>query len=104
MLTCTQDIFQRILTAVFTTRPMGHFQEPNSGQSNAKLIEKSPFITNAALSQKRAADVVSVLNAIVPHLPIILVENERVTTVVTNIATSVIGPTFRTKTFPEHVS
>ncbi|OAF99698.1 uncharacterized protein CC84DRAFT_1156730 [Paraphaeosphaeria sporulosa] len=98
------DIFQRILTAVFTTRPMGHFQEPNSGQSNAKLIEKSPFITNAALSQKRAADVVSVLNAIVPHLPIILVENERVTTVVTNIATSVIGPTFRTKTFPEHVS
>ncbi|KAF9731537.1 hypothetical protein PMIN06_009588 [Paraphaeosphaeria minitans] len=99
------DIFQRILTAVFTTRPMGHFQEPNSGQSNSKLmIDKSPLLTNTALSQKRAADVVSVLNAIVPHLPIILVENERVTTVVTNIATSVIAPTFRTKTFPEHVS
>ncbi|KAF2444412.1 cellular morphogenesis regulator dopa [Karstenula rhodostoma CBS 690.94] len=98
------DIFQRILTAVFTTRPMGHFQEPNSAQSNFKVTEKSSLPTNSTLSQQRAADVVSVLNAIVPHLPIILVENERVTTVVTNIATSVISPTFRTKTFPEHVS
>ncbi|KAJ4348378.1 uncharacterized protein N0V89_009752 [Didymosphaeria variabile] len=98
------DIFQRILTAVFTTRPMGHFQEPNSGQGNAKASEKLYISTNSALSQKRAADIVTVLNAIVPHLPIILVENERVSTVATNIATSVIGPTFRTKTFPENVS
>jgi hypothetical protein len=104
MLTFTQDIFQRILTAVFTTRPMGHLQEPNPSQGNLKTTEKPSLPINSTLAQKRAADVVSVLNAIVAHLPIILIENERVTTVVTNIATSVIGPTFRTKTFPEHVS
>ncbi|KAJ4290999.1 hypothetical protein N0V90_010195 [Kalmusia sp. IMI 367209] len=94
------DIFQRILTAVFTTRSMGFLQDP----SQIKGIEKTSAITNGSLAQKRAADVVSVLNAIVPHLSIILVENERVTTVVTNIATSVIGPTFRTKSFPDNVS
>lgn len=103
VLTNVQDIFQRILTAVFTTRPMGHLQETSSNQST-KVPEKPLHPTNNALSQKRAADVVSVLNAVVPQLSIILVENERVTTVVTNIATSVIGPTFRTKAFPENVS
>lgn len=79
---------------------MGFLQDPN--QVNA--TEKPSIVTNGRLAQMRAADVVSVLNAIVPHLPIILVENERVTTVVTSIATSVIGPTFRTKAFPENIS
>ncbi|KAF1970356.1 cellular morphogenesis regulator dopa [Bimuria novae-zelandiae CBS 107.79] len=94
------DIFQRILTAVFTTRSMGFLQDP--GQ--VKSTEKPSAVTNGSLSQRRATDVVSVLNTIVPYLPIILVENERVTTVVTNIATSVIGPTFRTKAFPDNVT
>ncbi|PVH92770.1 hypothetical protein DM02DRAFT_677280 [Periconia macrospinosa] len=94
------DIFQRILTAVFTTRSMGYLQDPSQVTSTEKTVQA----TNGSLGQKRATDVVSVLNSIVPNLSIILVENDRVTNVVSSIATSVIGPTFRAKSFPENVS
>jgi hypothetical protein len=79
---------------------MGYLQDP----SQATASEKTSTTTNGTLWQNRATDVVSVLNTIVPNLPLILVENERVTNVVTNISTSVIGPTFRAKSFPENVS
>lgn len=72
--------------------------------SQVIATEKMPSATNSDLGHKRAADVVSVLNFVVPHLPIILTENERVASVVTSISTSVIGPTFRSKAFPENVS
>lgn len=39
-----------------------------------------------------------------PKLSIILVENDRVAKVVSDISASVIGPTFRAKAFPENVS
>ncbi|KAF2122140.1 Dopey, N-terminal-domain-containing protein [Lophiotrema nucula] len=94
------DLFTRILTAVFTTRSMGYLQEP--GQAAA--TEKTSSSTNGSVGQKRAVDVVSILTSIVPHLPIILVENDRVATVVTNISTSVVGPTFRAKVFPDNVT
>ncbi len=46
----------------------------------------------------------SILNTIVPRLSIILVENDRVAKVATDVSTSVIGPTFRAKAFPDNVS
>jgi len=79
---------------------MGFLQDP----SHIKATEKSTITTHRSLAQKQATDVVSILNSIVPYLSIILVETERVTSVVTNIVTSVIGPTFRAKAFPENVS
>ncbi|CAI6339107.1 unnamed protein product [Periconia digitata] len=94
------DIFQRILTALFTTRSMGYLQDPN--QSNP--AENSTHVTNGSLGQERANDVVSVLNVIVPNLPAILVENDRVANIVSSIATSVVGPTFRAKSFPDNIS
>ncbi|KAF2679095.1 cellular morphogenesis regulator dopa [Lentithecium fluviatile CBS 122367] len=94
------DIFQRILTAIFTTRSMGFLQDP----SQVMAAEKISASTNSGLGHKRANDVVFILNSIVPHLPIILVENERVANVVTSISTSVIGPTFRAKAFPDNVT
>lgn len=78
---------------------MGFLQDPSQTKGSEKSV-----VTNGTLAQKRSADVVAALNNIVPHLPIILVENDRVTTVVTNIATSVIGPTFRAKSFPDNVT
>ncbi|KAF2008205.1 hypothetical protein P154DRAFT_479752 [Amniculicola lignicola CBS 123094] len=94
------DIFTRILTAVFTTRSMGFLQDP----SQITVAEKLSTSTNGGLGQMRATDVVSILTTIAPHLPIVLVDNDRVSTVVTSISTSAIGPTFRAKGFPEIVS
>jgi hypothetical protein len=79
---------------------MGFLQDP----SQVLAAEKMSTNTNSGLGHKRANDVIFILNLIVPHLPIILVENERVATVVTNISTSVIGPTFRAKAFPDNVT
>ncbi|KAI4705167.1 hypothetical protein J4E81_000046 [Alternaria sp. BMP 2799] len=93
------DIFARILTAIFTTRSMGYLQDTNHA-----VNEKSAAVTNGNRAQKRAIDVVSILTTIVPKLSIILVENDRVAKVVSDISASVIGPTFRAKAFPENVS
>jgi hypothetical protein len=81
---------------------MGFLQEPAQVAAAEKATASAS--TNSGQGQKRATDVVSILTSIVPHLPIILVENDRVTNVVTSISTSVVGPTFRAKAFPENVS
>ncbi|KAJ4365861.1 hypothetical protein N0V83_008483 [Neocucurbitaria cava] len=94
------DIFARILTAIFTTRSMGYIQDT----TQASATEKTSTATNGGRAQKRATDVVSVLTSIVPKLGIVLVENDRVAKVVSDISTSVIGPTFRAKAFPNNVS
>ncbi|KAF1839797.1 hypothetical protein BDW02DRAFT_563842 [Decorospora gaudefroyi] len=93
------DIFTRILTAIFTTRSMGYLQDANQAAT-----DKTPGATNGSRAQKRATDVVCILTAIVPKLSIILVENDRVAKIVSDISTSVIGPTFRAKAFPDNVS
>lgn len=79
---------------------MGYAQDTNHSTSGAK----TPSITNSARAQKRASDVVAILTSIVPNLPIVLADTDRVTKVVSDISTSVIGPTFRAKAFPDNVS
>lgn len=79
---------------------MGYTQEANPATAGAK----TPSITNSIRAQKRASDVVSILTSIVPNLPIVLADTDRVTKVVSDISTSVIGPTFRAKSFPDNVS
>jgi len=78
---------------------MGYLQDTNQA-----VNEKPAAVTNGNGAQKRATDVVSILTIIVPKLSIILVENDRVAKVVSDISASVIGPTFRAKAFPENVS
>lgn len=79
---------------------MGFAQDTTAVSSN----EKSAAISNGSRARKRATDVVTILTSIVPNLPTILVENDRVAKVVSDISTSVIGPTFRAKAFPDNVS
>ncbi|KAF1929119.1 uncharacterized protein M421DRAFT_146930 [Didymella exigua CBS 183.55] len=94
------DIFSRILTATFTTRPMGYAQDIDHSAPNAKTTS----VTKSVYAHKRATDIVAILTSIVPNLPIVLADTDRVTKVVSDISTSVIGPTFRAKSFPDNVS
>ncbi|CRK45900.1 hypothetical protein BN1723_019821, partial [Verticillium longisporum] len=55
-------------------------------------------------SLDRAEDVVAILASIVPTLPKVLVENDRVLSAAGTIAANVIGPAFRAKGFPETVT
>ncbi|KAE9381781.1 hypothetical protein N431DRAFT_322293 [Stipitochalara longipes BDJ] len=90
------DLFLRLLTAIFTTRPMG-FTDISSDSD-----EKSTSLAQRQVA--RADDVVGILASIAPNLPKILVEPDRILTAANTISTSVIGPTFKSKSFPENVS
>ena len=52
----------------------------------------------------RSDDVVGILASIAPNLPKILVEPDRVLSAANTISASVIGPTFKAKSFPDNVS
>lgn len=79
---------------------MGYAHDTSPSTAGAK----TSVITNSSRAQRRASDVVSILTSIVPTLPIVLADTDRVTKVVSDISTSVIGPTFRAKSFPDNVS
>ncbi|KAL8388474.1 hypothetical protein RB595_009219 [Gaeumannomyces hyphopodioides] len=96
------DLFLRLLTALFTARPLNFTdmspEKPKSPEQSQKpgFITKSPF--------ERADDVVEVLSCIVPNLTKILVEPDRVLNAAVVISTHVIGPTLRSKGFPDTMS
>lgn len=52
----------------------------------------------------RSDDVVGILASIAPKFPKILVETDRILSAANTISTSVIGPTFKSKSFPDNVS
>ncbi|EPE29628.1 hypothetical protein GLAREA_00788 [Glarea lozoyensis ATCC 20868] len=85
------DLFLRLLTATFTTRPMGFSENTNDTDSAGSPVARSD-------------DVVGILASIAPNLPKILVESDRVLSASSTISTSVIGPTFKSKAFPENVN
>jgi hypothetical protein len=97
---CLQDLFLRLLTATFTTKPMGF------SEAIGPALEKSTQVDERSGSHplNRAEDVISILASITPSLPMVLMESDRVLTAINTISTSVIGPTFRSKWFPENVS
>ncbi|KAJ3491402.1 hypothetical protein NLG97_g5604 [Lecanicillium saksenae] len=86
------DLFIRLLAALFTTRPIT-FAEPNGA------TEKS-----GKGSTTDTRDVVGILASVVPNLSKVLPEPDRVLSAAGTISTNVIGPTLRTKTFPDSVT
>ncbi|KAB5536481.1 Dopey, N-terminal-domain-containing protein [Coniochaeta sp. 2T2.1] len=97
------DLFLRLLTAIFTTRP-SIAETSTTGNSEKRLSSASGLLPGHRLPAERADDVVGILSSIVPNLPKILVEPDRVLTAATAISTSVIGPALRSKSFPDTVS
>ncbi|RFU36133.1 hypothetical protein B7463_g263, partial [Scytalidium lignicola] len=93
------DLFLRLLTAIFTTRPMGF-----TDVSVEKLSEKEDRSGISSHASGRSDDVVGILASIAPNLPKILVEPDRVLSAATTISNSVIGPVFKSKSFPENIS
>ncbi|KAI1419630.1 putative regulator of reproduction dopa [Xylaria sp. FL1777] len=90
------DLFLRLLTALFTTRPSSFTDGPSSPHSDVEIRNKTP--------SERADDVVGILSRIVPNLPKILVESDRVLTAAQAISTNLIGPCIRSKGFPDTVT
>ncbi|KAF9879215.1 hypothetical protein CkaCkLH20_03448 [Colletotrichum karsti] len=100
------DLFLRLLTAIFTTKPMTFADAAPSYEKSEKNRDGVRRTTTISLVSvlDRAEDVVAILASIVPNLPKILVETDRVLSAASTISTNVIGPAFRAKAFPETVS
>ncbi|KAK4105296.1 hypothetical protein N658DRAFT_114520 [Parathielavia hyrcaniae] len=98
------DLFLRLLTAIFTARPASFETLPASNLAEKRQIEAPLQSTAVRLPAERADDIVGILATIVPNLPKILVENDRILTAATAISTNVIGPALRSKAFPDTVS
>ncbi|KAI2467227.1 putative regulator of reproduction dopa [Annulohypoxylon bovei var. microspora] len=94
------DLFLRLLTAIFTTRPASFSDGLSALQSERLKTGESRFISPT----DRADDIVGILSNIVPNLPKILVESDRVLTAAGAISTNVIGPSIRSKAFPDTIS
>lgn len=90
---------------MFTTKPMGFTEStvqlvlPDKSSDNEERSSQSPL-----RRPRRSDDVVGILASIAPNLPKILVEPDRVLNAANIISTSVIGPTFRSKAFPDNTS
>ncbi|KAI9642255.1 hypothetical protein NHQ30_009057 [Ciborinia camelliae] len=90
------DLFLRLLTAMFTTRPMGF--------SESEKLTETDQRPSSSRASPRSDDVVGILASIAPDLPKILVENDRILNAANTISSSVIGPTFKSRSFPDNVS
>jgi hypothetical protein len=86
-------VFSRLLTATFTTRPMGFLQEPS--QPNAAQTQGQGLSNNI--------DFLSALAIVIPQLKLILVDNDRVQSAINSITANVTGPTIRAKAFPSNI-
>ncbi|KAK1964148.1 hypothetical protein LY78DRAFT_659651 [Colletotrichum sublineola] len=99
------DLFLRLLTAIFTTKPMTFADTPSyeKSEKNRDGVRRTTTISLATVLD-RAEDVVAILASIVPNLPKILVETDRVLSAAGTISTNVISPAFKAKAFPDTVS
>ncbi|KAK1981440.1 Dopey, N-terminal-domain-containing protein [Colletotrichum cereale] len=98
------DLFLRLLTAIFTTKPMTFADAPSYEKSEKNRDGSRRATISLATVLDRAEDVVAILASIVPNLPKILVETDRVLSAASTISTNVISPAFRAKVFPDTVS
>ncbi|KAI1203081.1 putative regulator of reproduction dopa [Nemania serpens] len=90
------DLFLRLLTALFTTRPTSFTDALSNSHLDTDIRKRTPA--------ERADDVVGILSRIVPNLPKILIESDRVLTAAQAISTNLIGPSIRSKGFPDTIT
>ncbi|KAK4497319.1 hypothetical protein PRZ48_011769 [Zasmidium cellare] len=92
------DIFQRLLTATFTTLPSGYVADPGTdGLRNGELKGR-----HARLEQDMG--LIPVLKRVMFKLDIILETQERMAYAINNITQSLLSPIFKSKAFPQNIT
>ncbi|KAI9781169.1 MAG: hypothetical protein M1839_006277 [Geoglossum umbratile] len=99
------ELFARLLTATFTAKPIAFAQDGSPPAPHEKGGDWDPHGEGSGSRHPaQADDIVTILASIVPNLGKVLGETDRILGVTTSISTSVIGPTFRAKSFPQNVT
>ncbi|KAH0542943.1 hypothetical protein FGG08_002712 [Glutinoglossum americanum] len=99
------ELFVRLLTATFTAKPISFSQDGSPPAPQEKGVDWDSHGENSGTRHSvQADDIVTILASIVPNLGKTLGENDRILGATTSISTSIIGPTFRAKSFPQNVT
>lgn len=92
------DIFQRLLTATFTTLPSGYVTEPALHDATENGATHSRHAT-----MEHSMTLLPVLNRVATKIDLILESSERITSAVNNITASLVASIFRARSFPQNV-
>ncbi|KAI9810412.1 MAG: hypothetical protein M1826_003628 [Phylliscum demangeonii] len=94
------DLFVRLLTATFTIKPVGFSSDYPAADKSG---DRRPGARGPARGAARG-EVLPVLAAIVPKLPQVLIDTERIQAAAYIISNSAIVPALKSKLFPDNVS
>ncbi|KAL4887184.1 protein dopey [Aspergillus karnatakaensis] len=92
------DVLLRLLTAIFTSKPLGLSQE------QGLLGRASLDYDSSSAAHIGPDDMLSILAASMPAFSTTLGDLDRITTAVSGISTNVIGPTIRARLFPNNLN
>ncbi|KAL3452409.1 Dopey, N-terminal-domain-containing protein [Aspergillus insuetus] len=92
------DVLLRLLTAIFTSKPLGLSQE------QGLLGRASLEYDNSSVPHTGPDDMLSILAASMPAFSTALGDSDRITTAVSGISTNVVGPLIRSRLFPNNLS
>ncbi|KAF7712841.1 Uncharacterized protein PECH_002582 [Penicillium ucsense] len=92
------DVVLRLLTAVFTSKPLGLNQEPG-------LMARHSFdYDHTAVSHTGPDDMLSILAKSMPSFLTTLGDTDRINTAISAVSTNVIGPLIRSRLFPNNLN
>lgn len=91
----------RILTAIFTSKPLGLSQEASATRSATRSdVSDAPGGQQVTVPD----DILSILSAIMPSLSTTLSDSDRLGSAMSGISVNVISPMFHSRLFPQNVS
>ncbi|KAJ5367814.1 Dopey N-terminal [Penicillium brevicompactum] len=92
------DVLLRLLTAVFTSKPLG------LSQDNGPLARSSVDYDRTSVSHTGPDDMLSILAVSMPSFITTLGDSDRINTAITGVSTNVIGPLIRSRLFPNNLN
>ncbi|KAL2809667.1 protein dopey [Aspergillus granulosus] len=92
------DVLLRLLTAIFTSKPLGLSHE------QGLLGRTSLDYDTSSVPHTGPDDMLSILAASMPAFSTTLGDSDRITTAVSGISTNVIGPLIRSRLFPNNLN
>ncbi|KAJ5923317.1 hypothetical protein N7454_008562 [Penicillium verhagenii] len=92
------DVLLRLLTAVFTSKPLGLNQD-------AGLLARSSLdYDRTAVSHTGPDDMLSILAVSMPSFITTLGDSDRINTAINSVSTNVVGPLIRSRLFPNNLN
>ncbi|OQE47150.1 hypothetical protein PENCOP_c001G06641 [Penicillium coprophilum] len=92
------DVLLRLLTAVFTSKPLG------LNQDTGFMARSSVDHDHTSVSHTGPDDMLSILAVSMPSFITTLGDSDRINTAITGVSTNVVGPLIRSRLFPNNLN